>query len=202
MAGLHVFLIRHGETALNADGVLRGQIDVALDAVGVAEALALGEMFRELPLSAVVSSPLARAVSTARPVALACRSALTIDDRLRDRFYAEWAGQSLSRVEKQFGSIDAAPSVESSRLLEARAEEAFRDAIAQGEIAGGMALVTHDAVLRALLRRLVPTLNVASLVLPTGSWTELVQHGGPDRWTADRIGEVPGSGRRPVLSFS
>ena len=66
---VHVFLVRHGETALNAAGVLRGQLDIPLNATGEAEAAALGEVFRGVPLSAVVSSPLRRAVDTARPVA-------------------------------------------------------------------------------------------------------------------------------------
>ncbi len=92
---MHVFLVRHGETALNAAGVLRGQLDVPLNATGEAEATALSEVFRGVPLSTVVSSPLRRAVDTARPVAAASGAHFTIDDRLSDRFYGEWAGHAL-----------------------------------------------------------------------------------------------------------
>jgi len=104
--------MRHGETALNAAGVLRGQLDVPLNATGEAEAVALGEVFRGVPLSAVVSSPLRRAAGTASRVASASGALVTIDDRLRDRFYGEWAGHSLEQVEGLFGSIDSAPFVE------------------------------------------------------------------------------------------
>ncbi|MGH2843820.1 MAG: histidine phosphatase family protein, partial [Solirubrobacteraceae bacterium] len=40
-----VFLVRHGRTALNAAGVLRGHLDPPLDDVGVEEAGRLGELF-------------------------------------------------------------------------------------------------------------------------------------------------------------
>jgi probable phosphoglycerate mutase len=203
---VHAFLIRHGESALNAAGVLRGQLDVPLDATGEAEAVALGEVFRGVPLRAVVSSPLRRAADTARQVASASGALVTIDDRLRDRFYGEWAGHSLERVEELFGSIDSAPLVEARQLLEARAEEAFCDAVdvaktggaAAASVEGGVALVTHDAVLRALLMRLVPAPGSAELQLPTGSWSELVSASGGMQWRPVRLGELPASGCRPA----
>lgn len=154
-----------------------------------------------------------RAADTARPVALRSGLPLEIDDRLRDRFYGEWAGHSRDEVEERFGSIDAAPHVEAQQLVEARAEEAFlavvasADAVAARDMSAGtsqedapvgVALVTHDAVLRALLDRLLPGRDLNSVDLPTGSWSELVAS--PDgRWTALHMGERPGSGRLPDL---
>ena len=215
MAAVHVFLIRHGETALNAAGVLRGQLDVPLTKTGEAEASALGGLFREVPLRAILSSPLRRATDTARPMASSSGGPLEIDDRLTDRFYGEWAGHPLEQVEERFGSIDAAPFVEAWQLLEARAEDAFSYAVAAAEAGAardaggspredlplGAALVTHDAVLRALLGRLLPASRMATLELPTGSWSELVSS--PDKgWRALHLGEVPANGRRPVMGGS
>ena len=137
MTEVHVFLVRHGETALNAAGVLRGQLDVPLDETGEAEALALGELFREVALSAVVSSPLKRATDTACPIASSSGVPVEIDDRLSDRYYGKWAGLSLEQVEERFGSVDAAPFVEVRRLLEARAAEAFLDAVGAGDAEAG-----------------------------------------------------------------
>ncbi len=54
-----VLVIRHGRTALNADGALRGRVDVPLDEVGLAEAAQLGDLFEPVPLTVVVCSPLA-----------------------------------------------------------------------------------------------------------------------------------------------
>ena len=77
-----------------------------------------------------MSSPLKRATDTARPIASSSGAPVEIDDRLSDRYYGKWAGHSLEQVEERFGSVDAAPFVEVRRLLEARAAEAFLDAVA------------------------------------------------------------------------
>jgi len=192
-----VFLIRHGETGLNAAGVLRGQLDVPLNAAGALEARALGALFGGVPLAAVVSSPLTRAVDTALQVVAPSGAPLSIDERLRDRFYGELAGHSIEQVEEQFGSVDAAPSVEARQLLATRAKEAFLDAAGGAHKAGSVALVTHDAVIRALLGLLVPSVGSVKLDLPTGSWSELVAESVTGPWTAAHIGELPASGARP-----
>jgi probable phosphoglycerate mutase len=196
VTALYVFLIRHGETALNAAGVLRGQLDVPLSDTGEAEASALGELFSGVRLGAIASSPLRRAVDTARPVAASTGAPLEIEDRLRDRFYGEWAGHRFEEVKRRFGSIDAAPGVEAPQLVEARAEAAFLDLVAARDVA--VALVTHDAVIQALLSRLLKGVNLATAEFPTGSWSQLVSSPA-GTWRALNLGEVPGNGRRPEL---
>jgi probable phosphoglycerate mutase len=195
---LSIYLIRHGETALNAAGVLRGQLDVPLDEAGRAEARALGEVFADVQLSAVTSSPLRRALDTAGPVAFSAGLPVLADERLSDRFYGELAGQSLAAAEDRFGSIDAAPLVEAWQQLESRAEEAFHDAVRSAARSGRpVAIVTHDAVLRALLVRLVPSLGETKLVLPTGSWSKIVGDGPHGPFAALQIGQLPGGVERP-----
>ena len=66
---LTVLVARHGQTALNADGVLRGHLDVELDGAGRLEAARLANTFARLPLARIVSSPLQRARQTAAPIA-------------------------------------------------------------------------------------------------------------------------------------
>ncbi|MGA2527767.1 MAG: histidine phosphatase family protein [Acidimicrobiales bacterium] len=198
MTVVQIFLIRHGETALNAAGVLRGQLDVPLDDDGQAEALALGERFSDVCLSAVISSPLKRALDTARPVAKASGAPMWTDERLSDRFYGELAGQSIAQAAERFGSIDAAPLVEAWQLLEQRAQASFLEAASRAAGApGAVALVTHDAVLRALLTLLVPELSSVRLDLATGSWSELQADSPAGPWKAPRIGQLPASGLRP-----
>jgi broad specificity phosphatase PhoE len=198
VTAVQVFLIRHGETTFNAAGVLRGQLDIALDEAGEAEAFALGEAFCEVPLSAIVASPLKRALGTARPIAEASGAPLSTDERLTDRFYGELAGQSLVMAEERFGSIDAAPFVEAFQLLEHRAHDSFRDAAELAvNKAGPVALVTHDAVLRALLGLLVPALGAVEVDLPTGSWSKVVADSPAGPWSAPRLGQLPARGERP-----
>src|SRR5437879_2830024 len=65
-----VYLIRHADALPGADEVVGGGYDEqALSELGRRQGQALGERMREIPLAAVYSSPIGRAVQTARYVA-------------------------------------------------------------------------------------------------------------------------------------
>jgi glucosyl-3-phosphoglycerate phosphatase len=64
-----VYLARHGQTPLNESDVLRGLADPPLDDTGCDQARRLGATLGRRSPSAVVASPLRRAVHTAQPVA-------------------------------------------------------------------------------------------------------------------------------------
>lgn len=68
-------LIRHGRTALNAEGRLRGLADPELDDTGLAEAQATAAALAPAGLSLVLSSPLRRATRTAEIIAQAAGAA-------------------------------------------------------------------------------------------------------------------------------
>lgn len=187
-----VYLLRHGRTALNAAGALRGLIDVPLDQVGETEAVRLGDLFAGVPLTAVVSSPLLRARATAAAVAGSAGAELRTDPRLRDRDYGRWAGRSRADVERDHGSVDRAPEVEKAASFAGRVCAAFDDVVAGAE--GSVAIVAHDAVNRALLRERCVGLDDA-VGQRTGCWNRLERAGGD--WRAVVVDAVPGDGQRP-----
>jgi broad specificity phosphatase PhoE len=188
-----VYLCRHGRTALNAAGVLRGRLDPPLDEAGEAEATGLADTFRGVTIAAVVSSPLSRARQTATAVANAFGIAPAVDDRLADRDYGPWVGTSRETVVARFGSLDSAPGVEARDVVTARAKAAMLDAARRG---APVLLVAHDAINRAVLSCLAGTgTNGVDLPQPTGCWNRLERRGGS--WTAPIIGAVPGDDRRP-----
>ena len=80
-----VYLVRHGQTALNESGVLRGQLDPPLDDTGRRHAALLGEALGQRQPSLVAASPLRRARETAQPVADHAGLAVTVDRCLLDR---------------------------------------------------------------------------------------------------------------------
>jgi probable phosphomutase (TIGR03848 family) len=91
-----VLLLRHGRTAANAGGGLAGRSPVGLDDIGRAQAAALRGRLRELPLAAVVTSPLPRCRET---VALALpEHAAAVDDRLTECGYGDWQGRPLKEL--------------------------------------------------------------------------------------------------------
>lgn len=153
-----VYLARHGRTALNADGRLRGLSDPPLDDVGQVEGKRLGEAIATYRPTAVISSPLQRAVSTAEAIGAAARIRVEIDRRLNDRDYGPWTGEPRAQVEERFGSVDAAPGVEPAEAVAARALAAFTE-LTNEYSAGPLILVSHDAFNTALLRMLDPALD-------------------------------------------
>jgi broad specificity phosphatase PhoE len=191
-----VYLVRHGRTALNAAGLLRGHLDVPLDDIGWAEAQQLGILFRGISLAWVVASPLARAVETAVPIASATGSDVRVDHDLIDRDYGPWAGKTRSEVAAAWGSVDAAPDVEALDVFAVRITGAVRRLVeGRGDVSG--AVVAHEAVNQVILARLVPDLpeDPWAIRQRTGCWNRLEFT--PDGWRAPVIDAMPGDGAVP-----
>jgi glucosyl-3-phosphoglycerate phosphatase len=176
-----VYLVRHGRTALNAAGLLRGRIDAPLDDAGRAEAARLGAFLAPVRLDRVVSSPLSRSVDTARAVAQPHGLPVELNAAFIDRDYGPWAGQSQADVEARYGSMDNAPEneVEPQARFEDRVVSALEGLVAQSE-GQAVAVVAHDAVNRALIRALCSAWRgpACELPQPTGCWNRLVFDGG------------------------
>lgn len=66
---MKLYLVRHGQTDSNRDGVGLGRADVPLTKLGLQQAERLGERFRTIALDRVLTSPLLRAKQTAEPLA-------------------------------------------------------------------------------------------------------------------------------------
>ncbi|MGH8687626.1 MAG: histidine phosphatase family protein, partial [Burkholderiales bacterium] len=66
-----ICMVRHGETAWNAEGRVQGQTDVPLSPVGEAQARALGAALAGRRFAALYASDLARVRQTAAPAAAA-----------------------------------------------------------------------------------------------------------------------------------
>jgi probable phosphoglycerate mutase len=65
-----LLLVRHGESTWNVEGRLPGQLPgIDLTEEGRAQAQRLASALRMLPLSSIISSPLARAIETAEYLA-------------------------------------------------------------------------------------------------------------------------------------
>ena len=80
-------IVRHGETAGNAEHRVQGQLDVPLSAVGQAQALALSKVLAAEEFSAIYSSDLSRARQTAAPVANLLSMRVNLEKDLRERHY-------------------------------------------------------------------------------------------------------------------
>jgi len=68
MKTTQIYIIRHGETDLNAQGKLQGHVDIPLNENGRKLAKITGDALKDIPFDLIFSSPLVRAMETARLV--------------------------------------------------------------------------------------------------------------------------------------
>lgn len=94
-----VFLLRHGQTAWNAERRLQGQLDVALDAVGQRQAAQLALALADEDLAAIYSSDLQRAHSTAQALARVVNLPVTQMAALRERGFGRLEGLTYAEVD-------------------------------------------------------------------------------------------------------
>ncbi|MBG0567457.1 MSMEG_4193 family putative phosphomutase [Actinoplanes aureus] len=127
-----VLLLRHGRTTANATGGLAGRQPVELDDTGRAQAARVGERLRELPLAAVVTSPLIRCRQTLE-LALPYADPVT-DDGLIECGYGDWEGRPLKELAQEplwpvvqhHPSAAVFPNGEAMAAMSARAVAAVR----------------------------------------------------------------------------
>jgi len=169
-----VVLWRHGQTASNLEGRWQGQLDVALDETGVAQAqVAAAVLAAEHPPVRVVSSDLRRAAATADVLGSVAGVDVALDPGLREMAAGAWEGRLRRDIKAQDGERLAAwrrgDPVRAGATGELRTEIATRVAAAVDRHAcedGTAVLVGHGGALRAGVLHLVglpPDARLASL---------------------------------------
>lgn len=90
---LNIYLLRHGETAWNAAGnKYCGRTDILLTEKGIAQAENVRMPLKDLAISKVYSSPLQRALETAR-ITSGQKNIIT-DERLIEIDFGKWEGKT------------------------------------------------------------------------------------------------------------
>lgn len=145
-----LLLARHGQTDWNRDGIWQGQADPPLNAVGRAQARRLAERLRPVPLDAIYSSDLRRAVETAEIVAAAKGLPVVTDPRLREADVGSWTGLTREEIARRFPGWTSHDGEPPDRFR-ARAVAATED-IAAAHQGGTVLLVCHGGIVRALQR--------------------------------------------------
>ncbi len=103
---LRFFLVRHGETAENARMRYLGTRDEPLTENGMRQALHVADALSQIPIAAIISSPMLRAADTAAPIQKACGVELRLDRRLAEGSFGRWEGLSRAEV-LELGNPDA-----------------------------------------------------------------------------------------------
>jgi broad specificity phosphatase PhoE len=159
-----------------------GHRDIPLDDAGLAQADALASALAGTPLGEVVTSPLIRAVQTAEVLARGRGFEVARDPRLGDLRIGAWEGKPQAEVvastdyRRMLAAPDErAPGGESLREVSRRARAAIDQILADNPAGEAVAVITHAAVVRALVLDLLdaPLESFEELDVAPGSITAI-----------------------------
>ena len=149
-----LILVRHGQTAVNAESRLQGRIDAELTPTGEAQAAACAAALAGITPARIISSPLRRARQTAAAIAAATGAAVEVDERWIELDYGDWDGavlRTMPQDEWDRWRADAAfapPGGESLIALTERVQRACDDLLAEARDAD-VVVVSHVSPIKA-----------------------------------------------------
>lgn len=155
-----LYIIRHGQTELNSRSALQGRSDYPLNPAGISQAEAAAKRLRAqgIAFDRVFSSPLIRAIQTARIVAPGLEP--VVDERLIEMDYGPFEGADLTRPApelatffKDFVHNPAPEGMEPLASVVGRAAAFIEDI---RHLPGNTLISTHAIAMKGLLEVLTP----------------------------------------------
>lgn len=142
-----IWLLRHGETEWTLSGAHTSRTDLPLTPNGENAASRLGELLRGKQFAQVLSSPLRRAILTARLAGFAP----LIDPDLHEWDYGDYEGRTTADIQKDVWGwsiwTSTPPNGESADQVKARAERILAHV---RTVSGDVALFGHGHFFRVL----------------------------------------------------
>jgi probable phosphoglycerate mutase len=204
-----LLLLRHGRTAHNATGRFQGQLDIALDDVGRAQAARVAPLMAARRPVTIVSSDSSRALETAMAVGELTGQDVLVDERLREIDVGLWSGLTLTEVQQAFPQEYEDWISGNREQLRRGGGETYGEVGARAVLAVGSLLegppeevvlaVTHGGTARSLIDLLlgVPVRHRHILGgLPNAGWSRLEE--GRFGWRLAEHGVTADLGLPPV----
>lgn len=154
-----LYLIRHGQTEQNRQGVLVGSTDASLNDHGREQASYLSQRLNALEVDTLFSSPLQRATETASLV-FGDNVPIITDSSIQEYHFGEWEGLHYSDIEKRYPDAWQMwlTDWENTRIPGSEAFAAFKHRVITfvDELVGAnsgkqLAVVSHGGCIRTLL---------------------------------------------------
>ena len=161
-----VFMVRHGQTDSNVDGLLHGATDVPLNGIGLRQAQLVASRIEQLErLHSLHSSPLQRALTTAQ--AISSRTGLTprLHHGLSEMNFGQVEGLTVAEMSEQFPELAVRfldysdlearfPGGESRREFHDRVRIAL-DRIVTTNAGQRLVVVAHGGVIASLIAQVL-----------------------------------------------
>ena len=155
-----LYLIRHGETDYNNELRFQGQIDIPLNQKGIEQAEKVAEFLKDVPLQAIYSSSLQRALTTAEIIGRAKGIEPQATDALREMSFGIWENMNSKDIQKKYAkewkdffakpASTKIPQGESMSDVQKRAYPVVQQ-ILDEHPEGDVAFVAHGGIIRVLI---------------------------------------------------
>ena len=184
-------VVRHGETAWNAEHRVQGQLDVPLNEVGQAQAQAAAKALAREKFDAIYSSDLSRARQTAAPTAELFSMQVVLEKELRERHYGIFERLTYAEVKvrypEDYARFEARDPDYAFRTGESLKDFSVRSIAVISKIANrhkdrNILVFTHGGVLDKLYRHItglplsaprdfgIPNAGLNRIELTPGGW--------------------------------
>ncbi|MGB4862984.1 MAG: histidine phosphatase family protein [Tepidiformaceae bacterium] len=184
-----IYLVRHGETGHNRDGLGLGRADVELTDLGMAQARAVADRLASAPVSRVLASPLTRAFDGAQAIAKRHGLEPEISAALTELDAGETEGFPFAEIRERFPEFLKTWAAESGWEATMPGGESIRDVadrlepLAAELLDGGdqeIVVVSHNFTLRVLACHLlgISPARFRTFEIGLASITALVVRGG------------------------
>lgn len=157
---VRIYLVRHAEAMGNVQEFIQGRIDTDISEKGYRQLECLAERFRSLPIEAVYSSPLRRAMTTAEAVNRYHGLPIIRNEGIIEINCGKMEGMKWAELPEKFpAELDAwnyrinefiAPDGESTSQVYDRMKAAV-DGIAAENIGKTIAVISHGMAIKAYL---------------------------------------------------
>ena len=153
-------IVRHGETAWNAEGRIQGHSDTPLSEHGIRQAQAAAGRLADTVIDAAYCSDLMRAAETARILLESHDAPLVRTVELRERYYGVFEGLTVDERRTQYPDMFAASLVKDLDFAPTGGESArktldrmssFAGEIKEKHLEETVLLVGHGGSLRSLI---------------------------------------------------
>lgn len=153
-----IYIVRHGQTEMNHRKALQGRSDAPLDEVGIAQAHAAAGKLLDIRFDRVYTSPLKRAVQTAKIIAPYAEPVM--ERRLIEMDYGPYEGCDLTQLPPEiltfFSDFVRNPAPDGMEQLSAVVARvgSFLDELRNVE--GNILLSAHAISMKGMLEYLTP----------------------------------------------
>jgi probable phosphoglycerate mutase len=157
---LKIYFLRHGETEASQRGNFCGTLNADLTAEGYQMAEEFARAYEKLPWAAVFSSPLRRALATAKIVCEPLGIKIQVRNGLREIGYGLWEGKMPEAVNREFHDDYVrwladpgwnAPNGGEKGIDIARRSSQVLEEIERAYPTGNVLIVSHKSTIRIML---------------------------------------------------